>query len=277
MPLMPRVAIGMPSLPNMGRPPQARSGAALDRQNIDQLLSGQFDPYEINMQSAERAIGSGTPGSGFAQAGRYKLLDSEKLARKQLGHQMLDPYLNREHQQQLQTQSEAARLKEIAVQGELAMQQLQASQSGRMAELSQQEKAQLEYLAQQGSQALEQMRLQQSGQREITGMNIGGNIINTLLSRTGGGGGGGGGRTLLPGQRGMTIGQFSGTGAGLGAGALEWNTAPQGATGGSFGLRGWTPGGGSSFFGSGGSGGDANVSNLINSILKKYGFPNFNL
>ena len=87
-------------LPNLtGAAPMG--GAALDRANIDQLLSGQFDPYEINMQSAERAVGSGTAGSGFAQAGRYKLLDSEKLARQQLGHQELEPYLNREHQQQL--------------------------------------------------------------------------------------------------------------------------------------------------------------------------------
>jgi len=79
---------GIPTLPTLST--ATGGGVAQDRANIDQLLSGQFDPYEINMQSAERAIGSGTGGSGFAQAGRYKLLDSEKLARQSLGHQELD-------------------------------------------------------------------------------------------------------------------------------------------------------------------------------------------
>lgn len=264
---------GMPVLPNFGGPPTG--GATQDRANIDALLRGEFDPYEINMQSAENAIAGGVPGSGFAQAGRYKLLDSEKLARQRMGNEMLDPYLNREHQQKLQSQAEAARLQEIAAQGEEALRQLQASQSGRMAELSQQQKAQLEYLAQQGSQALEQLKLQQSGQKEITGMNIGGNLANTalggLFSLAGKGGGGSGGPQTMPGQRGYTLGSI-GTGTpGLGAGGLEWGSAPQGSSGGSFGLRGYTPNPVPGIYS---GGGDRNVNLLINDILKKYGFNN---
>lgn len=176
------------SIPNPTRRPPAlptipTGGADLDRANIDALLRGDFDPYEINMQSAENAVGGGMAGSGFAQAGRYKLLDSEKLKRQTLGNEMLNPYLQREHQTSMQASDQAARLKEIAAQGELAMQQLQASLAGRMAELSAQEKAALERQILSGNQAMEQLRLRESGdtQRQLTG--IGGTLANTLLGR----------------------------------------------------------------------------------------------
>ena len=257
---------GMPTLPVLNAPAPA-GGAGQDRANIDSLLRGEFDPYEINMQSAEKAVGSGTGGSGFAQAGRYKLLDSEKLRRQQLGHEELDPYLNREHQAALQAEGEAARLREIAAQGEQAMQQLQASQSGRMAELSQQEKAQLEYLAQQGSQAMDQLKQQQSGNRDITGMNIGGNIVTSLIGRLGSSGGGSG-RGSGPAQE---LGRNDvSSQVGLGAGALEYN----GAKSGDLGLRGYTPTPRAPFIS---GGGDRNVNTLINDILKKYGFNSLKL
>jgi hypothetical protein len=243
---------GIPKLPTYGTPTGPPSGGATqDRSNIDQLLSGQFDPYEINMQSAEKAVGSGTGGSGFAQAGRYKLLDSEKLARQQLGHQELEPYLNREHQSAMQSEGEAARLKEISAQGEQAMQQLAAAQSGRMAELSQQEKAQLEYLAQQGNQATEQLKLQQAGNREITGMNIAGNIVTSSLR----GGSGGGGLAPRFNQKygGQSYNYTTDTDGNVTSGKKEpadyWNAGAS-------------------------PGGDRNVNILINDILRKYNFNN---
>lgn len=262
----------MPVLPNFN----GGGGVTQDRANIDSLLRGEFDPYEINMQSAEQAVGSGTGGSGFAQAGRYKLLDSEKQARMRLGHEELEPYTNREHQAKLQAESEAARLNEIAAQGEQAMRQLEASQSGRMAELSQQEKAQLEYLAQQGSQALAQLRVSESGANDRTRLGIGGNIITTLLGRLGssggGSGGGSGGPSAMPGQRAGTMGSIGVGESGIGAGALSYNGLPQGAAGGSYGLRGFTPNTRPSVYP--GGGGDRNVTTLIDDILRKYGFNN---
>lgn len=260
--------------PNFGaRPvqPAPAGGAQQDRANIDALLRGEFDPYEINMQSAERAIGSGISGSGFAQAGRYKLLDSEKLKRQQLGNQMLDPYLNREHQQALQTQAEAARMREIQADAEYAMQRLQASEAGLGARLTQAERGEMERLIERGRQAMDLERLGQEGRIEQTAL---GGLFG-LLGRTDSSGGGGSiGPNTMPGQRGYTLGHI-GTGvAGMGAGALSYNGASQGESGGSFGLRGYTPDTRPGMYS---GGGDRNVNLLINDILKKYGFTNLKL
>lgn len=232
----------------MSRP---RGGAALDRANIDALLSGQFDPYEINMQSAERAVGSGTGGSGFAQAGRYKLLDSEKLARQRLGNQMLDPYLNREHQQTLQSQAEAARMAELKADAEYAMERLRMSEAGLGERLSSQQRAELEQIAARGAQAMELEKLNQKGNMEQTA--LGG--LFSLAGRYGGGGGGGGGSPRFNSDKygGQSFRYTTNT-----FGDVTSGTKPPPDY--------WTPSGGS----------DRNVSTLINGILKKYGFQNFN-
>lgn len=174
----------LPALPNYG------GGAGQDRANINQLLSGQFDPYEYNMASAEKALGTG--GGGFAGAQRLKLLDSEKLMRQQLGHQELDPYLQREQQTALQSQAERAQAANIAQEGALALQRLQISEAGQGARLTQEEKANLERQILSGNQAMAQLQVQQSGENSRQRVGIGGQLANTLLSQSGAGRSGGG-------------------------------------------------------------------------------------
>lgn len=242
------------SLPNFGaRPPQSPAaptgGAALDRANIDSLLRGEFDPYEINMQSAERAVGGGTAGSGFALAGRYKLLDSEKLARKRLGNEMLDPYLNREHQQQLQSEAEAARMAELKADAEYAMERLRMSEAGLGERLSAQQRAELEQIAARGAQATELEKLNQKGNLEQTAL---GGLFNLLGKGGYGGGVGGGGSPRFNSEKyGGRSFRFQTDNNGLVTGG-----APPPADY-------WTPSGG---------GRDRNVNTLINDILKKYNF-----
>lgn len=191
--------------------PAYNGGATQDRQNIDALLRADFDPYEINMQSAENAIGGGTAGSGFAQAGRYKLLDSEKLQRRTLGHQMLQPYLGREHDITMQSNQSRDRLAEIAAQGKQAMAQLQASLAGQMAQLTEQQRAALERQILSGNQAMEQLRLSESGATERQRTGIGGQLANTVVGAllSGGGGGSGGSGT----RGGISTHGFSGPGS----------------------------------------------------------------
>lgn len=153
--------------------------AIMDQQNIGRLLSGDFDPYEYNMASAENALGTGS--GGFAANSRLKLLDSEKLRRQQIGNQMLDPYLTRQHQASLQTQSEAARMREIAEEGRLAMERLQLSESGEGERLSARLKAELEQQILAGNQAMDRLRLSESGATERTRIGIGGNLASEVL------------------------------------------------------------------------------------------------
>lgn len=260
---------GMPQLPNMtGAPPMATGGAALDRQNIDALLRGEFDPYEINMQSAENAVGGGMAGSGFAQAGRYKLLDSEKLARQQMGNQMLDPYLNREHQQALQTQAESARMREIQADAQYAMERLQASEAGLGARLTQAEKAEMEQLILRGNQAMDLERLNQQGNIDST--LLGGAF--SLLGRMGAGGGSS--STGSPTRPTISTHGFSGSGsANAWAGGLAGTGFMDPSSSGGYMMRGQDPAR-STFMSGGSGGGDRNVNNLISGILRKYGFGN---
>jgi len=171
-----QIKLGAPNLPayNTGLPAyNTGSLAGQDRQNIGNLLTGNFDPYEYNMASAEKALGTG--GGGFAGAQRLKLLDSEKMARMQLGHQELDPYLQREQQTALQSQAERAQAANIAQEGALALQRLQLSESGQSARLSQEEAARLQEAVLQGNQAMDRLKLTESGENSrqlITGTRL---------------------------------------------------------------------------------------------------------
>lgn len=245
--------LGARFLPNMtGQPPAASatgsydtgSLAQKDRANIDFLLNPNFDQTETRMNAAEANLGSGLAGSGFAQGTTNRMLDSERIARLKLGHEILDPYLNREAAQKLQSQQEQARLNEIAAQGALALQQLQLQEAGLASRQSASERARLEQIAAEGNQAMQRLQLSEAGEAARQKVGIGGNIITTLLGRSDLGRSGSGGG-IRPGFYSATFG-----GDDISRKPIESSRAP---------LIG---------------GGGANLSFQINDILRRYGLGN---
>lgn len=157
-PVVPQVPM-LPQFPQYS--PQALSET--DRQNIGFLLNPNPSFQEVDNVAAESAVAGGVPGSGFARNNQLRLRDSERINRFQIGNSMLAPYLQREQQTQSQSQSEGARLREIAAQGEQAMQQLQLEQEGRLTLQSAADRAALERLAAEGAQAMERLRVSEMG------------------------------------------------------------------------------------------------------------------
>lgn len=175
---------GLPPDPRGVIPPATTSlgGAAQDRANIDYLLNPYANLSETRMNAAEQNLGAGTSGSGFGSGTTAKLLDSERIARFQLGHQLLEPYLQREFQAGQSAADRAARLNEIAAEGAQALQRLQLSEAGETARLTQEEQAKLQQQAVIGQQAMQQIAAQEAGQTGRTRLNITGNILTNLLS-----------------------------------------------------------------------------------------------
>jgi hypothetical protein len=166
-------------------------GATQDRLNIDYLLNPYYDTSETRTNAAEANLGQGVQGSGFGSGTTNRLLESERIQRFQLGHQMLEPYLQRDFQAGQAAAERQARLNEIAAQGAQALQQLQLSEAGQTARLNTQEAAALQRQVLSGQQAMQQLGIQQAGENTRTRLNIGGNILNTLLTHPNVYGGGG--------------------------------------------------------------------------------------
>lgn len=156
-------------------------GASQDRVNIDYLLNPYAALNETRTNAAEANLGAGVAGSGFGSGTTAKLLDSERIERFKLGHQMLEPYLQREFQGSQAAADRQARLNEIAAQGAQALQQLQISEAGQTARLTQQERSALERQVLSGQQAMQQLQLQEAGQTGRLNTSIRGNIANTLV------------------------------------------------------------------------------------------------
>ncbi len=130
-----------------------------DQQNIGSLLNPNAPLNDANMNAAQGAVANGMTGGGSAVgAGTWKLRDNELAQRFAQGHAMLEPYSQRQATASLQTQDEAARLQQIATQGQQAMDQLKLQESGQSARQSEAERAQLQQLAQQGAQAFQQLQ-----------------------------------------------------------------------------------------------------------------------
>ncbi len=184
---------GAPPIVTVGT--SSGGGEGQDRANINYLLNPYYDTSEARMNAAAQNLGQGVAGSGFASGTTNRLLESEKVQRFQLGHQMLEPYLQRSFQAQQSAADRAARLNEIAAQGAQALQQLQLSEAGQTARLTQAERAELEQQILKGQQAMQQAQLAQAGETSRTRLGIGGNILNTLLRGYGEGESGGGTRT----------------------------------------------------------------------------------
>lgn len=170
-----------------------------DQRNIQFLLNPDFDPSEVQTRAAESAFGGGLSGSGFASAGRARMLDSERIRRFQLGNEMLSPYLGRAHETSERLGTQQHDLNRLAQEGAQAMQRLQLSESGQMARLTASERAAMERLVAQGQQAMQQLMVSEAGDTARTRMQIGGNLAASLISRAGGGGSrSGGGAPVQP-------------------------------------------------------------------------------
>ncbi len=202
-----------------GAPATTGGLAQADLGNVATIFDPNFGRSETMTQGAENAAAGGWGGGGFSGGQGLKLLDSEKKSNWELGHKMLEPYLQRESDAKLQAESEKARLNEIAAQGAQALQQLQLSEAGTTARLNSSQQAELQRLAIQGQQAMDQLRLKETGDTARQQAAIGGNLATTLLSaavgRGGAGGGGGAGASRTPGPLGVTwergIPQYGGT------------------------------------------------------------------
>ena len=112
-------------------------------------------------------------------------MDSERIARQKLGHEMLEPYLNRGFQASENAANRASRLNEIAAQGAQALQQLQLQEAGQSARASEAENAALQRQVLAGQQAVTQLKLGQAGDLTRTREQIAGNLATTKLGITG--------------------------------------------------------------------------------------------
>lgn len=173
-------AITTPHLPNYF--PAPSGGATADRKNIDFLLNPNFNTFETDTNAAEKAVGGGYSGSQWAGNVRSNMLDSERIKRFQLGHQMLEPYLQREFQAGEGAADRASALQRAIMEGNQAMERLTLSEAGQTARLSQEERAHMEQLAEQGRQAMQQLTLREAGDTSRQQTEIGGRLANTLLS-----------------------------------------------------------------------------------------------
>lgn len=165
-PMMP----GMPGLP-------AYPGIA----GLNELFSPQFGRNEVLTTAAENAVGGGFGGGGFAAAQGMRLLDSERKANFALGHQILEPYLNREFQAGESAADRQSRLNEIAARGAQALQELQIQETGDTTRQTQAERAQSERDVILGQQAMRELTLREAGETSRDRTRIGGTLANTLL------------------------------------------------------------------------------------------------
>lgn len=177
-----------------------------DLGNVSTLFDPTFGRDTALTHAAENAVGGGWGSGGFAGGQAMNLTSDERKANMLLGHQILEPYLQREADAQKQAEAEKARLNEIAAQGAQALQQLQLSEAGQTARLNSAQQAALQQLAIQGQQAMDQLRLKETGATARQQAEIGGNLADTLLkgalNRSGGAGGvaSGGSSARIPGM-----------------------------------------------------------------------------
>jgi hypothetical protein len=159
-------------------------GATQDRANIDFLLNPNFNTFETETNAAEKAVAGGVSGSGWAGNVRSNMLDSERIKRMQLGNQMLEPYLNREFQGGQAAADRAQRAELAIMEGNQAMERLRLSEAGETARLSQSERARLEEIAAQGRISMQELMTREAGETGRQNASIRGNLANTLLSKT---------------------------------------------------------------------------------------------
>lgn len=167
-------------LPNYVSP----GGATQDRANIDFLLNPAFNTFETETNAAEKAVAGGTSGSSWAGNVRSNMLDSERIKRMTLGNQMLEPYLSREHSSAESAANRANQIQLAIMEGNQAMERLRLSEAGQTARLSQSERARLEEIAAQGRQSMQELLTREAGETGRQNNQIRGTLANTLLSKS---------------------------------------------------------------------------------------------
>lgn len=187
MGVMPGVIPGAPIIPGMPGLP-AYPGIV----GVNELFSPTFGRNETITRGAENAVGGGFAGSGFGGAQTNRLLDSERKENFLLGHQILEPYLNREFEAGQGAANRQSRLNEIAAEGANALQRLQLSEAGQGQRLTAELEARLQQQVLEGQQAIQRLTLQEAGESSRQRTGIGGTLANTLLQGMLSGKGGGG-------------------------------------------------------------------------------------
>jgi hypothetical protein len=167
----PNLAPGFAALPSYASGPEG----------VAQLFDPNFGRTETLTHGAENAVAGGFAGSGFAGNQSLRLLDSERKANLLAGHQILEPYLQREHDTSENAANRASRLNEIAAQGANALQQLQLSEAGDTARLNASQRAELERQVLAGQQSMQQLTLREGGETARQRTGIGGQLADTLL------------------------------------------------------------------------------------------------
>lgn len=173
---MPGVMPGAPIIPGMPGLP-AYPGIV----GVNELFSPTFGRNETITRGAENAVGGGFAGSGFGGAQTNRLLDSERKENFLLGHQILEPYLNREFEKSEGAANRQSRLNEIAAEGAQALQRLQLSEAGQGQRLTAELEARLRQQVLEGEQAIQRLTLQEAGETSRQRTGIGGTLANTLL------------------------------------------------------------------------------------------------
>lgn len=156
--------------------------AQTDLNNVNQIWDPNFGRSETMTNAAENAAAGGWGSGGFAAGQGMKLLDSEKKANFLLGHQILEPYLAREQETNINATNNAARLQQIATEGAAALQRLQLSEAGATARLNAQEAAEAQRQIVAGQQAMQQLTTREAGETGRLRESIGGNLANTIVS-----------------------------------------------------------------------------------------------
>lgn len=161
---------------------------------LNEFFDPNFGRSETMTRANEAAIAGGYGSGGFAGGQALKLLDSERKSNILAGHQILEPYLERQSRASLQASENAARLNQIAAEGAQALQRLQLSEAGQGARLSAELAARLQDQVLAGQQAMQQLTLREAGETGRLNTSIQGNLAQTLLTAglrpgtTGGGG-----------------------------------------------------------------------------------------
>lgn len=172
--------------------------SATDLGNINNIFDPNFGRRDAQQDAAQNAVGSGWGGGGFAHNQGLVLTDREKKGNWELGHKMLEPYLAREHDTNINTANNAARLQQIAAEGAAALQRLQLSEAGQTARLNTEQAAALQRQIVAGQQAMQQLTLKEAGDTGRLRESIGGGIASDLIRASISGGGGGGGSSAGP-------------------------------------------------------------------------------
>lgn len=236
-------------------------------------LSWLFQPnagqQDADMSAAAAAIGGGMPGSQFAQNNQLRLRAGERANFLKLGHELLNPYLQRESDErrtQMQINAQAA---QQAITESGAMSRLNAEQAGALqrALISGNQQAAHDLLTEAGADRRQSATLANS-LLESTMRNQAG-ILQSLLSYAGSQGKGGAGAGGAAGGARMNDISTSNLEPGIGVNPSAWGDG--GADVPHWGDPNYARANAGGGFGAGGTGITGKLGSTLDSILRQYG------